>query len=243
MGLYPPDNSALRRTFTPRTRVFPAQPKLRPCWTKIKLPLGPAAQAILLPKEGEIQEAIHHPIDPQPALLESLELEVMESELLELELLELEVMESESLELEEEGYRFPLAHDREECALHPVEPTTTILAAASATTIFRVARPARRRFFFSGRRRRFASGPAQANPQATPRENETSCLKRLPTAYCCLLPTHAPSFPARSPKSAACRSYLPAAGSGEATPGPYSSGRRTYAVRNPRFAAASRSHG
>lgn len=54
---------------------------------------------------------------------------------------------------------------------------------------------------------------------------------------------YAPSFSARPMKLSTLTSNLPSAGFSDPAPGPYSSGRRTYAVRSPRPAAASRSHG
>jgi len=54
--------------------------------------------------------------------------------------------------------------------------------------------------------------------------------------------TYTPSLSASSPKLATWMSNAPSAGGLGAATVPYSSGRRTYAVRNPRAAAALRSY-
>jgi len=105
------------------------------------------------------------------------------------------------------------------------------------------------------------SGASRLRPRMTTWRGRQE--KLLPTAYCllptahCLLPTayslfptpysrreapHTPSLSASSAKLATWMSNSPSAGAFGAATVPYSSGRRTYAVRNPRAAAALRSH-
>jgi hypothetical protein len=97
-------------------------------------------------------------------------------------------------------------------ALSPVSPASSLVFITLAAGL-RIRGPP------PGRLNR--ENPAHPNPQRSPARTRP----------------HAPNLSASSTKLPTWMSYVPSAGSFDPTPAPYSSARRTYAVRNPRLPA------